>query len=152
MRIILLATSLLLLFGACSEPQNPTFNNIKNVKFNSLSIKKPYSVTLNADAEFNNPNAIGAEISAMDFDVFINGIKTTHVTQDVSAKVSAQSDFTLPIICKIPLEDIFKELKLTDVLKSPQIEYEMIGHITVNFAGVDIEVPFNYEGVERLRL
>ena len=99
---ILMILSLTLLLGACTAPENPSFNKLEKVKFNSLSIKKPYSVTLKADAVFNNPNALGAQISAMDFDVYINQKKTTHIRQDVSVKVSAQSDFTLPIICTIP--------------------------------------------------
>ena len=147
---LILAITLLLV--ACTKPEKPTFKKLENIKFNSLSIKKPYSVKLNADAIFNNPNSVGAKITAMDFDVFINGIKTTHIKQDVATKILAQSDFTLPIICTVPLKDIFKDLKITDLLKSQKIQYQMTGYLTINLAGVPVKVPFDVEGEEKLRL
>jgi len=141
-----------LLFCACSKTEKPTFKKLENIKFNSFSIKKPYSVKLNADAIFNNPNSLGANISAMDFDVFINGIKSTHIKQDVSIKIKAQSDFTLPIIATVPLKDIFEDLKITNLLKSQKIDYRMTGYLTLNLAGLPIKVPFDYEGEERLKI
>ena len=48
----LLVLSLAFMLGACSKPENPTFKKLENISFNSLSIQKPYSVKLNADAIF----------------------------------------------------------------------------------------------------
>ncbi len=151
MRYLLVFCAALLL-GSCTAPEKPTFKKVENIKFNSLSIKKPYSVKLNADAVFNNPNAIGAQIKAMDFDVFINGKKTTHIKQDVSTKMPAKSDFTLPIICSVPLKEIFQELKLKDLLKAKNIDYRVTGHLTIDLGGVGINVPFDHEGKEKLSL
>jgi len=141
-----------LLFCSCSSTEKPTFKKLENVKFNSFSIKKPYSVKLNADAIFNNPNVVGANVTAMDFDVFVNGIKSTHIKQEVATKIKAQSDFTLPVICTVPLTDIFQDFKIADLLKSQEIKYRMEGYLTVEIAGVPIKVPLEYEGEERFRL
>ena len=148
----LIVISLAFLLGACSSPEKPSFRKLENVKFNSLSIKKPYSVKLNADAVFYNSNALGAQITSMDFDVFINGKKSTHIKQDVIAHMPPYSDFTLPIVCSIPLGEIFQDLKLTDLLKSKTISYKMLGHLKLGLGGLDVKVPFSYEGEESLGL
>jgi len=140
------------LLNACTKPEQPTFQKLENIKFNSLSIRKPYTVKLDANARFHNPNKLGAQIKSTDFDLFINGIKTTHINQDVSVKMPAQSDFSLPISGTIPLQDVFKDLKLKDILKSMKIEYQIVGYLTIDLAGVAIKVPFDYEGEESLGL
>lgn len=149
---LFLVFAMALLLSACAKPEKPTFKKLENIKFNSLSIKKPYSVKLNADVVFSNPNTLGAKITSMDFDVFINGIKTTHIKQEVSTKILALSDFSLPIICTVPLKDIFKDLKLKDLLKSKKIKYQMTGYLTIELAGIPVNVPFDVEGEEKLRL
>lgn len=141
-----------LTLGACSAPEKPIFKKIENISFNSLTLKKPYSVKLNADAVFNNPNALGAQIKAMDFDVYINGDKTTHIKQEVSAKMPAKSDFSLPIVCSVPLKDVFQELKLKDLFNAKKITYRMTGHLTIDLGGVGIDVPFDHEGEEKMGL
>jgi len=140
------------LICACSKPEQPTFKKLENIKFNSLSIRKPYSVKLDANAIFYNPNNLGAQIKSTDFDLFINGIKTTHIKQDVSVKMPAQSDFTFPITGTIPLREVFKDLKLKDILQTMKIKYQIVGYLTIELAGVPIKVPFDYEGEESLGL
>ena len=151
MRILLLLT-IITLFSACENPAQPTFKKLENIKFNSLSIRKPYSVKLNADAIFNNPNTFGAQIKSADFDVIINGVKTTHIKQDISIKMPAHSDFMIPIICMVPLKDVFEDFKIKDLLSSQLIQYQMTGFLTIDLGGLPIKVPFDYNGEERLKL
>ena len=139
-----------LMLAACSSPQKPVFKKIDNIKFNSFTLKKPYSVKLDANAIFHNPNSIGAQIKALDFDVFVNGNKTTHVEQEVSSKMPANADFTLPIICSVSLKDVFKDLNLMDLLSPKLIDYKMVGHLTIDLGGVGIDIPFDHEGNEDL--
>ena len=112
----------------CTQPSKPVFKSIENVKFNSFSIQKPYSVTFNADLIYHNPNQLGADITEMDFDVFIDDQKVTHITQSLRARMPARSDFTLPLELKIPLEDVIQDLSFKDLLSSRTINYQMIGH------------------------
>lgn len=141
-----------LTLSACSSPKKPVFKKIENIKFNSFTLKKPYSVKLDANAVFHNPNSIGAQIKALDFDVFVNGNKATHVEQEVSSKMPANADFTLPIVCSVSLKDVFKDLKLMDLLSPKVIEYRMLGHLTIDLGGVGIDIPFDHAGKEDLGL
>ena len=148
----LLVMTISLYFGACSSPEKPVFKSLENVKLNSFSIKKPYSVTLNADAIYHNPNILGADITGMDLDVFVNKKKVTHITQDVIAKMPPKSDFVLPILLKVPLEEIFQDLNFKDLLGLKMIEYELKGHLKVGFGGIDAKIPFSHSGEEALSL
>ncbi len=148
--VMILLASLCIL--ACEAPQEPTFLKLENVSFNSLVLKKPYSVTLKADAIFHNPNVLGAKITEMDFDVFINDKKTTQVRQDVTATMPANSDFTLPIECKIPLKEVFEDLKLKDLLSAKVLKYKMDGHLKIGLGNLEVKVPVTYEGEEKARM
>lgn len=149
---LILPVILCLAIMACEAPQEPTFQKLENVTFNSLVLKKPYSVTLKADAIFHNPNVLGAKITEMDFDVYINDKKTTKIRQDVSATMPANSDFSLPIECKIPLREVFEDLKLRDILSAKVLKYKMDGHLKIGLGNLEIKVPVVFEGEEKAKL
>ncbi len=137
-------------FVSCEAPQEPEFRKLEKVTFNGFSLKKPYTVTLDANAIFHNPNSIGANITEMDLDVYINGQKTNTIRQDVNAKMPAESDFTLPLKLKVPLNTIFQDLKIQDLLKSQNIQYSLRGHLKVGLGKVEVKIPVDYGGEETL--
>ena len=133
-------------------PDQPEFKSLENVQFNSFSFQRPYSVTLNADAIYYNPNTLGADIKEMDFDVFIDDKLVTHITQDIEAKMPAQSEFTLPVQVKIPLEEVMKDLNIRDLLSSREINYRLDGDFKMGIGKAMVKVPFKYSGTERVGL
>ena len=133
-------------------PDQPEFRTLENVRFTSFSLKQPYSVTLSADAVYFNPNKIGADINEMDFDVFIDDKKVTHITQEIKAHMPASSEFKLPVEVKVPLEEIFEDFNIRDLLSSNEIAYELKGNFKMGIGGAMVRVPFNYAGTERIRL
>ncbi len=137
---------------SCAAPSEPEFKKLENVKFGSLSVIKPYSVTLNADAIFHNPNVLGANITEMNFDVYINDQKTTKINQDISAKMSPNSDFSLPIKCKIPLKEVFKDFKFKDILKEKVLRYKLDGYLKIGLGNVELKVPVTFEDEESFGL
>ncbi len=139
-------------FIGCSGPNRPEFKRIENVKFNSFSIIKPYSVTFNADAIYYNSNRVGADITELDIDVYVNDQKVTHITQDIRAKIPGQSEFTLPLNLKVPLEEVLKDFKLKDILNQKMVKYEMKGFLKMGIGDAMVKVPFNYAGEESISL
>lgn len=106
-------------------------------------------VNLNAtaDALLNNPNSVGVTISKMDFDVFVDGIKVSDVNQNISKKMPANSDFTLPLTFSVPLTKAFAGFKPTiaDMMKKRTVKIKLVGDIYVKPAGVEIKLPFEYD-------
>lgn len=140
-------------FFACSSPEYPEFREMKNVKFKSFSLNNGGSVTLNADAVFFNPNAIGANVTEVDLDMYIDDKKVTHIRQDVRAEMNANSEFTLPLDFSVPLKEVYKDLKpaLGNVFKKRKVAYRMDGTLKVGLGSVEIAVPVDYAGEEEVR-
>ncbi len=142
-----------LLFSACSSPDYPEFREMKNVKFKSFSFTDGGSVTLKADAIFFNPNAIGANVTEVDLDMYLDGKKVTHIRQDVSAKMKSNSEFTLPLDFSVPLKEVYKDLKpaLGNLLKKRKLGYRMEGTLKVGLGSVEFAVPVDFAGEEEVR-
>jgi len=148
-RVQITAIVLVSLIG-CSSIVEPTFQGLENVNLNSLTLQKPYSVTLTADASFKNTNPMGANITEMDFDVFLNGKKATHIRQDLQVKMPANSEFDLPIKVKVPLKEVFQDLKLRDLYKLREFDYKLDGYLKLGLGNIEVKVPVTYEGHETM--
>ena len=142
------------LFFGCENPQQPVFKTLEKVRFKSFSIADGGSVTMTGNAIFHNPNTLGADISAVDLDVYINGKMVTHVVQEVNASMSGNADFSLPLNFKVPLKDAVKDFKfsLNDIFKKKLVEYQLDGHIKAGLGSAQVRIPVKYEGEEELRL
>ena len=126
---------------------------MRNVKFKSFSFSNGGSVTLKADAIFFNPNAIGANVTEVDLDMYIDDKKVTHIRQDVRAEMNANSEFTLPLDVSVPLKEVYKDLKpsLGNFLKNRKLGYRMDGTLKVGLGSVEIAVPVDFAGEEEVR-
>lgn len=146
--------SILCFLVSCTQPSSPEFKKMENVQFKSASFLNGPSVTLVGDAVFYNPNTLGAQVTEVDMEVFINGEKVTRVRQDVSAKMKGKSEFILPLSFEIPLEEVMKDFKPTlgDIFKKRIIEYQLVGNIKVGLGNLELKVPVEYEDEEELKL
>ena len=153
-RTFLFSIFSILILIACNGPTSPEFKKLENVQFKSTSFLNGLTVTLTSDAIFHNPNPIGAKVTEVDLDVFINGKQVTRVKQDLSVDMKAKSDFTLPLEFEIPLQEVYKDLKPTlgDLFKKKKIEYKLDGDIKVGLGNVELRVPVVYEDQEEIRL
>lgn len=148
----LLSTALFLF--SCSTPEAPEFQRLENVRFKSASITNLMNFTLTANAVFNNPHPVGATITALDLEMFVNGEKVSDIKQNVSAPISGNSDFKLPLEIEVPLTKVLKDIKPTlgELFKKREISYQLKGTATVSVAGVEVNIPVDYEDKEELKL
>ena len=153
-RLSILCFFTFLQLTACTVSENPEFRELKNVKFKSISFSNGPSATFNADAVFFNPNDVGANVTEVDLDFYIDGKKVTNINQNVSAEMNAKSEFVLPLNFEVSLKDIFKDGKsaLGSVLKSRKIKYRVDGTLKVGLGSVEFAVPVDYEGEEAIKL
>jgi LEA14-like dessication related protein len=126
---------------------------MEKVTFKSFSFKDGGSVTLEGQALFFNPNLLGANVTEMDFDVYINGKKVTHINQPVSAEMKGNSEFKLPLDFQVPLKEVYKDLKPTlgSIFKKKKIEYRLDGHLKVGLGNIEVSVPVQYEDEEEMK-
>lgn len=139
---------------SCNTPEAPEFQKLENVKFKSASFSKDLNFTLSADALFHNSNTLGADITGLDLEVFVNDKKVSDIKQNVTASMGGNSDFKLPIELVVPLREVLKDVKpsLGELFKKREVNYHLKGTASVSVAGVEVDVPVDYEGKEELKL
>jgi LEA14-like dessication related protein len=137
--------ALLALLGACDkEKMKPKVTDIENIQVVSLS--KSLAV-VRADLVGENPNPVGVELSALEADVFMDGVKVATVAQTAGTTVPP-GRFVVPVQVDAPLAEVFKGGNLGTAInilvnKTVQLRYQ--GHITVQLAGLPVKVPFEKE-------
>lgn len=143
-----------LFLASCNSPESPEFQKLENVKFKSASFTKNFNFTLTADAIFNNPNALGADLKGLDLEVFVNEKKVSDIKQKVTASIPGNSDFKLPLEIEVPLREVLKDIKpsLGEIFKKHEVVYLLKGTATVSVAGVEVDVPVDYEDKAFLKL
>ncbi|MBT8219388.1 MAG: LEA type 2 family protein [Bacteroidia bacterium] len=153
MKSFLLPFALVMLVWSCSAPSEPTFEAMKNVKLKAATLKG--EIILTGDAVFNNPNSLGADINGIDFIVMVDSNQVAQVQQNVTMKMPANADFTLPIEIDIPIKKVFEEAKggmLMNILKNQKTDVQLDGNIEVNFGGVLFKIPFEHHEEHKINI
>lgn len=145
MRIYLSAFTLLFLIS-CSAPTAPYFKEMSDIKVQNLSLK---NVTLESKLIYHNPNLVGANVKRSSIDITVNDVAVGRVEQNENIEVSANSDFELPVIISFPPKDIFQSKGLLrsalQVLANEKADVVYKGTMTISVAGVEFDIPVNYE-------
>ncbi|WP_298903955.1 LEA type 2 family protein [uncultured Psychroserpens sp.] len=100
--ILLLTTALV--FHSCSVKEKPLFIAVEDIKLDESTSK---TITLKANAIFQNPNDVGGRLESDNISVYINDIKVAHVSSE-SFKVPAKKEFTVPLKVKVSTDSILK--------------------------------------------
>jgi LEA14-like dessication related protein len=143
------------LLSGCSSPTYPEFKSLKDVRFTSIGLDQgEVNSRLKADAIFYNPNSIGATVTGMDFEVYIEDLLVTHLNQNLSVEIKGNSVFVLPIEFEVPLKSLFEngKPKLGVFLNKKSIPYRLKGSIEVKLGSLSIDIPVDYEDEEPLVL
>lgn len=129
--------------------KTPEFVEITNVQFKNLKLPPNMAFTFTSDLTLNNPNPFSVDISGLDFDVFLDGKKATHIIQDKNVTIGASSDFTMPLSFEIPIDenDIFANILelLSGAWKNEMINIKAVGTIDFEVMGMEIGLPFDYQ-------
>ena len=145
---LLYIVGLTIFLVACSGPEAPSFQGLKDLKVKSANL---HMVNLVGKAVYNNPNAVGGSLTYSDVKIKVNDVLVTHAVQNESISIPASSEFEVPIDLAIDLDKL-KEAKgdgklldaFSNVLKrNILLEYE--GYVTVKLAGISVDIPVDYK-------
>ncbi|OUS00691.1 hypothetical protein A9Q86_07990 [Flavobacteriales bacterium 33_180_T64] len=141
-KLILLLTISILIFS-CSVNEKPVFVAVKNIQLEDANSK---TLTLNANAIFQNPNDVGGSLKSDAISVYVNDIKVAQISSE-NFKVPAKKEFTVPLKVKINTDSILK-LKGTDAigsllnsLLSKKIKVQYKGEIIYKTFGFSYSYP-----------
>ena len=144
----------LYLYNQASNLKYPEFVRLENIKFKNVTLPPDLKLTLISDAVINNPNPYSLTISKVEFDVFVDGIKSTHIKQDLEIEMAPDAEFSLPLSFEVPIaeKDFFKNFKnmLNGAWKKQAIKIRSAGDITIRQSRVQFDIPFDYDDEYRL--
>ncbi len=90
---------------SCNDFKKPEFIKIDSVQVEAVSGN---TVTLSANAYFNNPNLVSGTFSSDGIQVLVNNVLVGNISSSEEFKVPAKKEFAVPLKAVIPLEKIYK--------------------------------------------
>lgn len=135
----------ILIMSSCGASKEVTFKEMANVKLKS--IEKNGTIKVTADAVMNNPRRVGAKVTYLECEVFVDGKPLANVAQIKETKVPKRSDFSVPLETSISIKKLLgNAVSLAkSILGDGKVDVKLDGTVKVKVMGKTFTVPFEYE-------
>lgn len=137
---------LIILIYSCSAPREPIFKSMKNVTASMLSAQE---VMVRGIAVYENPNAVGGDLTAMNVNVWVDDIDVGKMDQNLNVAVPANSSFEVPVEFRFDPAKIFKGKGLfgsvISILEKKSVDVKYRGSVTMEMMNVSFDVPVDFE-------
>ena len=135
------------LAAGCREPQSFEYRGMQNLKIDSVGL---VSSKVSLELIYFNPNNFGVDLRHVTCDVYINHNYLGKYVLDTLMRIPKRSEFLIPSGMLVDMKNIFKNA--FGALFSNEVLVELRGTTRVGKAGIFINVPFNYSGMEKFSL
>jgi len=126
----------------------PKFIRVDRISLTNLHLQSPISFDINGELILKNPNPIRMGLRNIDFDVFINDHKITHIHQDTETKIPAMSEFSLLVNIPVTFKDneFFSNIGsiLINGITDSKLNIRFEGYLTVTGWGLEKKSLINY--------
>ncbi|NER15653.1 hypothetical protein [Spongiivirga citrea] len=135
----------LVIFIGCTVNEKPEFIAVDNIEVVSVSSD---TLTIKADAYFNNPNDLGGTLKTDGIDVIIANVNVATV-QTEAFDVPGKRQFAIPLVAKVATNDVFKKNKdnliggLLTTLLTKKIKVQYKGAIAYKALGLSYDYPID---------
>ena len=146
-KIIFTLTSGLLLLSACrsGKIKDPEYRDIRDVKLLKPGILES---TAAVDIVYYNPNNFSVQLKDAHGDLYIDNSYVGHFVVEDNVQVDRKSEFVILAIFKLDMIGIVKNQQ--DIWKKKEALIKVDGTARVKKAGVAMNVPISYEGVQNI--
>ncbi len=134
-----------IIYIGCTVNEKPEFIAVDNIEVISVS---PDTLTIKADAYFNNPNDLGGTLKTDGIDVLIANVNVANVRTE-AFDVPGKRQFSIPLVAKVATKDVFKKNKdnliggLLNTLLTKKIKVQYKGEITYKALGLSYDYPID---------
>ncbi|MBL4745100.1 MAG: hypothetical protein JKY08_01905 [Flavobacteriaceae bacterium] len=138
---------------SCTVSEVPEFVGIENVVLQKFDGEE---IELVASLKFLNPNSLGGSLKCKNIKVLVNDLNVGVLSSEVF-DVPSKSEFTVPLVAKIPYHELFKSspenlLKnLLSVVLEQQIRVKYSGHISYTFGKLNFDYPLEFSDTISLK-
>lgn len=128
---------------SCGSSKEITFKEMTNVRLKSVDANGMIKVT--ADAVLNNPRRVGAKVTYLECQVYVEGKPLAEVTQIKETKVPKRSDFSVPLETSISLKKVLGNAMslATNIMSDGKVNIKLNGTVKVKVFGKIFTIPFD---------
>ena len=131
----------------CSRPKEPQYLDVQNLRILKAGLSES---VIGAELKYYNPNNFRLQLKEADLDVYINDKFVGHSSLDTLLQIPARDTFYVPLSLKLKLTDLFRNA--AQLFLNPEIRLKLLGKARVGKGAIFMNIPINYEGIQRVDL
>ncbi len=102
---IYFAATVIVLLGSCRAMKEPDYKGIDSFKVTEV---RGDTSTLSVSVRYYNPNNKGLRMKDAEGEAYIDSIYLGHFSMDTVIRIAKLSDFTVPVILKANMKNIYQ--------------------------------------------
>lgn len=134
-------------FTGCGKPLAPEYVGYENFRLEKAGLA---SNTLAADVKVYNPNKYDLQLKSASMDVYFNGSFLGHSSLDTLITLNSKDTTSFPLRIQASAEDLIKNA--AGLLLNPNVKIKITGNAKAGRGGFFINVPIDYEGMQKIEL
>ena len=136
----------LIILTACGHVKQPDYLGLSGFK---ISTMKGNQSLVHVNLDYYNPNHFGVKLKEADFDVFIDDDSLGHASLDSTIHISAESNFSVPVLLSAPTRALLKHS--VGLLLNKEVYLRVKGTAKIGKAGIYKRYPIFYEGKQSIQ-
>ena len=144
--VVLLLFSVGLLAG-CSKPLAPEYVGYNNFRIEKAGLSKNILAT---DIKLYNPNKYDLHLKSAAMDIYFNDRFLGHSTVDAAVTLPAKDTTSFPLRLEASAKTLLSNT--AELLLNPNVKIRITGSAKAGRGGFFINVPINYEGIQKIEL
>lgn len=133
--------------ASCSKPQAPQYLGYQNFRMERLGLS---NTVLSTNVKLYNPNRYPLQLKSASLDVYFNDAFLGHSSFDSLLTLPAQDTAYVPLRLQAAAKDLLAQS--AKLLLNPDVRVKISGNAKAGRSGFFVNVPINYEGVQRIDL
>lgn len=133
--------------SSCSKPQPPQYAGYENFRLEKASVSNSILAT---DVKLYNPNSYNLQLKSADLEVYFNDKFLGRSTLDSLITLPAKDTAMFPVRMQASAKDLLSNG--AKILMNPDVKIRITGNAKAGRGGIFINVPINYEGIQRIDL
>jgi LEA14-like dessication related protein len=147
LKLVSVATVFLFLISSCSKPVSPKYLGYQNLRMEKMGFTNN---VIAIDVKLFNPNRYPLQLKSASLDMYINNAFLGHSALDSLIVLPARDTSYIPLRLEASAKDILSNT--AKILLNPNVKVKINGSAKAGRGGFFINVPIDYEGMQRIDL
>lgn len=144
--LLLLGLCFVFAFSSCSKPTAPRYVGYENFRLEKAGFANTVMAT---DIKLYNPNSYPLQLRSASMDVYLNDRFLGHSSLDSLVILPAKDTAVFPLFMNATAKDILANG--VSLFLNPDVKVRITGSARAGRGGFFINVPIDYEGMQRIQ-